>query len=363
MDGPRIVIVMPRRMHFGPARAGSIDLTVRDFVRFSRFRDSITVVAEEIAEPYPDIAVAMHRPGDARDRLATIRSLAPDLILAQQVVPVASRLAAAFPSVPVVVHRHNRTRAGGRPFWRWRHARRLRRLARIVHVSDFCTDDFKRLWPEFAARAATVHNGVDSVLVRPAPWEAREKIVAFAGRADPNKGALELARALALVLPAAPPGWRARLCLAYPARRPEYAAAVESAVASVRDRVDIVPDAPFDDVVDLFSRAAVAVTPTVGEEAFGRTALEAMLGGAALVSATCGGLSEVVGQAALRVDPVTPESLASALTRALADAPLRRRLGESGRKRAESLFDIRRVAREMDEILAETLSERPAAPR
>lgn len=359
MNAPRIAVVMPRRMHFGPSRAGSIDLCVRDFVRFSRFRDTTTVVAEAVSDPYDDVDVVMHPPGDRRAQFAAVRRLAPDLIVAQQVLPMAAALAAAFPETPVIAHRHNATRPGAGPFWRWRHARRLSRIARLVYVSDHCADSFRALWPRFADRAARVHNGLDMAAWRPAPAEARAPVIAFAGRATGNKGVLELAAALALTLPEAGPEWRARLLLSRADREPDYAARVEAALAPVRDRVDVARDRPFEEVVALFSSAAVAVMPTKDAEPFGRSALEAMAGGAALVSAPFGGLAEVIGDAALRIDPVTPGEIAEALRRLTVDSALRTRLGASARDRAESRFDIRRVAAEMDEIYADALRSGP----
>src|SRR5690606_30964677 len=52
MEAPRIAVVMPRGMSFGPERASSIDLCAHDFITHSRYRASTTVHADEVARPY-----------------------------------------------------------------------------------------------------------------------------------------------------------------------------------------------------------------------------------------------------------------------------------------------------------------------
>ena len=42
----KIAVILPRGMHFGPKRATAIDLCVRDFVTFSRFRDTTAIFGE-----------------------------------------------------------------------------------------------------------------------------------------------------------------------------------------------------------------------------------------------------------------------------------------------------------------------------
>ena len=84
--------------------------------------------------------------------------------------------------------------------------------------------------------------------------------------------------------------------------------------------------------------------------------VEAMAMGRPAVVTEVGGLPEAVehGQQGLVVRPGDPDALGDAILTLLGDAPLRRRLGDAGRRRAGA-FDIRRAASRMEEVYAELL--------
>ena len=83
----------------------------------------------------------------------------------------------------------------------------------------------------------------------------------------------------------------------------------------------------------LYRSASVLAMPSL-YEGFGLPALEAMAHGVPVVVGDGGALPELTDGAGLTVDPEQPEAIAAALERLLADEPLRRRLGEEGRRRA-----------------------------
>ncbi|HEX6200224.1 MAG TPA: glycosyltransferase, partial [Thermoanaerobaculia bacterium] len=80
--------------------------------------------------------------------------------------------------------------------------------------------------------------------------------------------------------------------------------------------------------------------------------LEAMAARLPVVAARAAAVPEVVpdGEAGLLVPPRDPEALAAALARLLDDAPLRRRLGQAGRRRVQR-YDWKVVAGEFLEAL------------
>jgi len=90
----------------------------------------------------------------------------------------------------------------------------------------------------------------------------------------------------------------------------------------------------------------VFCAPSTGQESFGIVLLEAMAAGKPVVASAIPGYQEVVrqGQEALLVEPRDEVALALSLVHILADAELRRRLGEAGRRRA-ALFSWDRIAR------------------
>ena len=92
---------------------------------------------------------------------------------------------------------------------------------------------------------------------------------------------------------------------------------------------------PHDELVGLYERAAVVACPS-HREGYGVVCAEAMAHGRPVVASAVGGLLDLVvdGETGLLVAPGDVAALRSALDRLLADADLRRRLGEAARERA-----------------------------
>ena len=352
--------VMPREMYFGVSRATSIDLCVRDLVAASRFHAATTIFAERVDDHFPDFMVeplpsARHAATFFRARhVARIaRALRPGLIVVQQHLPTAAAIARRLPDAKVVLHVHNFQKNYGRrrhPFASLRRsARKFRygQLAGIIHVSRSCAEAFARDWPDIGIPAIIVNNGLDMSLWRP----VRERVpeILYAGRCAPEKGVLELAQAVAAQLPSCR-GWRARFILSNLAVHPDYVAAVRAALSPLGEQAIIEEQRPFAEVKTAYERAAIAVVPSKWDEPFGRTALEAHAGGAALISSGTGGLAEVSGKAALILPEVSPEAIGVAVGTLIADEALRAKLAEAGAKRVRQFFDINTQAARLDDF-------------
>jgi glycosyltransferase involved in cell wall biosynthesis len=349
---PRIAVLMPRNLHFGPRMASSIDLCAYDFVRRSRYLSTTVVVAEEVDVPFAGVPVALYARKDRRAQLAAVRAHRPDLVVVHQHAPTAARIASSMPGVPVLLHRHNMVKSGSGVFARARRAWRFRRLAGVIFVSEWARGEFRVAWPNGKLPLHMVHNALE--MSRWRPRAVRDRVVAFTARAAPNKGAAELAEALARVLPDAP-GWGAHLLLSASSAHPDVVAHVRAALAPFGGRARIELDRPFDEVVALLTSCAIAVTPTIETEAFGRAALEAMAGGAALISSTTGGLPEVIGDTAIALDAVTVDALEAALRELIGDEALRDKFAAAARARAENLFDLDVVTARLDDVYEETV--------
>ncbi len=99
---------------------------------------------------------------------------------------------------------------------------------------------------------------------------------------------------------------------------------------------------PEEDLPALYSGATVFVYPSIFE-GFGLPVLEAMACGVPVITSHSSSLPEVVGEAALMVNPYDERAIEGALAQLLWDEALRRELSERGLRRARQ-FSWRRTA-------------------
>lgn len=353
----KIAVVLPRNMHFGPAAATSIDLCAYDSVRYSALADTTVVVGEPVAAPFAEVAFRAVRREDGSQRnwnrrlFEVLGELHPAVVEVHQHLPTAAAVARRFPDARVVLVRHNYVKPRRNPFKRWHVLSQCRRLANLVFVSDATRTEFERDFPAVAGRAVTVPNGIDTAGLSPVDGP-REQTILYAGRIVPEKGVLELAQALVRLLPQHSE-WRAVFLGAGDA---DYERAVKACLAPLGERVSLPGAVPFAEVAGHYSRSEIAVVPSICRESFGRTAIEAMAGGAALLTSGRGGLREVAAEAALYAEP-TPGDLAHGLERLLVDAQLRRRLAAAGRERVVNTYDIRRTVGRLDALRRRLLTD------
>ena len=99
---------------------------------------------------------------------------------------------------------------------------------------------------------------------------------------------------------------------------------------------------PAEDIPLLYRAAGACVYPSL-YEGFGLPPLEAMACGCPVVSSNRGSLGEIVGEAAIQLDPEDLKAWKLALTRISSDASLREQLRSKGLEHAEQ-FDWRKSA-------------------
>jgi glycosyltransferase involved in cell wall biosynthesis len=112
----------------------------------------------------------------------------------------------------------------------------------------------------------------------------------------------------------------------------------------VKDTVVLTGYVPETDLPALYSSALCFVYPSYFE-GFGLPPLEAMKCGTPVIVGNRTSLPEVVGDAALKVDPFDVDAIASALGKLINDSELRKKLSQMGQERA-STFTWRETARQ-----------------
>lgn len=208
--------------------------------------------------------------------------------------------------------------------------RALRRADMVLVDSRATADDLARLLGVGGARVRLIYPGVDPRF-RPLPAAQVEPLrvqlglpaefLLFVSTIEPRKNLVRLIEAYALLGPGAP-----HLVIA--GRRgwlyEEVFAAVGRAGVGGRVRfLDFVDDAQLP---ALYNLARAFVYPSL-YEGFGLPALEALACGTPVVTAAVSSLPEVAGEAAVLVDPLSVESIAAGIRRALAEGERLRAAG------------------------------------
>ena len=229
--------------------------------------------------------------------------------------------------------------------WRWysfvrMQGRVARRCGPIITSSGTSRDDICR---EFRVPPASVHViplGVDPRVFHPRPApRIPGRIVAVASADSPIKGVATLLRAVGKLA-------TEKDVQLIVVGKPTPGGPTDRLVAELAlgDRARFVHDISDDEIAELTASAEIAVVPSL-YEGFSLPAVEHMASGTPLVASRTGALPEVVGDAAVLVEPGDPEELAAAL-RDLLDSPERRqRLSQAGWQRVQERFTWSAVAR------------------
>jgi glycosyltransferase involved in cell wall biosynthesis len=353
---PSVAYVFLRNSVFGPKGAASVELCVRDLIRHSRYAASTLVMCPKVAEPFPGIAINTVPDVAFGGNLAKawtvgklLKRRGVEIAIVENHLPAAAFVAASS-GLPVVLQSHAYERAASGALKRAERDFHLRRLAGVAFVSEDCLARFRALHPNARAPMRAIPNGLDM-----ADWGsagAKDKTILSVGRALDDKGHREAMGAIAAVLTTRP-DWSARFVLSATEREPSTVRALRAAAAPFGERVRIDVNLAYAEVKSAWQRAAIGMALTKTPEPFGRTALEALASGAALITSGLGGLAEVCGTDALTVDPGDAGAVASALASLVDSRELRENYVRAGRARVEAMYDIRIVARRMDDFIEE----------
>ena len=243
--------------------------------------------------------------------------------------------------------------------WLQRLDRALKQAAEVIVPSEATRHDLLELYPVDADRVTVIHHGVDRDRIKPAPQEEVDRLrkrydirgpyVLFLGGLEPRKNLPRLVRAFAradaqvsLVIAGASVAWN-------PEGRSALEAALESIAPEARGRVVLTGYLDTSSKAALLTGAEALVFPTL-YEGFGFPLLEAMACGTPVLTSNISSLPEVVGNAALLVDPLDEEASANGIGRLVTDAAFRRRLIEAGGRRVER-FSWDESARQHSEVL------------
>ena len=368
---PRIDVFLPSKERFGPANAGAISGVVLDQIRNSATPDCFRVVGTAVEKPFNDIAFHGLRPrnswlhggniGLAAAYLHALRGvpttdLVPDLVEVHSRCHVAAYLKSKRPDLRVALYLHNdpREMKGSRTVPERR--KLLASMSAVICVSDYIRgcfldgiDDAGKL----ADKVATARNGATRWLAAPA---AKRPMILLAGRMVPEKGILECAQAMAMVMKDHP-DWEIVIA---GARRFEdsapgsYEGRIAEALAPLGPRARMTGFLPIEQIHELQQEAAIIACPSIWHDPMPKAVLEALAAGSALLTTRRGGIPEVAEGRAHIVDMPDVESFAAAMRKLITDGSYRKALQQSAWQ--DFPFTSKRMAADADAIRAEALS-------
>ena len=211
----------------------------------------------------------------------------------------------------------------------------LRRAEHIISISASSRDTACRRLGLPENKFTVIHHGVDPVfydpLTAPLPEACQDKRFIFSlGAAKPYKNLARLIQAFAAILPSYPD-----LFLVLTGRGDSYPALMRL-VSQLRLESNVVFTSQLSDaeIRTCFARAQLFAFPSI-LEGFGLPLIEAMAGGCPVLTSDRSAMAEVVGDAAVCVDPLDVDAIAAGLRRLLDDEAFRHQLIAQGRHRSE----------------------------
>jgi glycosyltransferase involved in cell wall biosynthesis len=195
----------------------------------------------------------------------------------------------------------------------------------IVAVSAFTGSQVQESFGVSPDRIRIIHHGT---LPRTIPHAPREKLVLCVGAIQRRKGQAALVRAFR----AMPDEWTLVLAGSNGFEAGETLA--EVAKSPARERIRITGYVSEDQLAEFYGKASIFAFPSL-DEGFGMPVLEAMAAGIPVVTSNRSALPEVAGDAAVLVDPLRDDQLATALTELSKDEHRRAELIQRGKARAE----------------------------
>ncbi|TSC72430.1 MAG: group 1 glycosyl transferase [Parcubacteria group bacterium Gr01-1014_38] len=233
-----------------------------------------------------------------------------------------------------------------------RHA--VRNATQLIAVSQYTKDDVVSTYGRSPTDITVVHHGVAQEQFQNAEeregirerYQLPERYVLFVGALQPRKNIVGLITAFEELKRSEP---AVHLVFAGGGEWKETQILARIETSSVRNSIHLLRRVPRDDLAALYSMAAAFVLPSFSE-GFGMPVLEAMAAGTPVITSNTSSLPEVVGNAAVLVDPSDPSAMASAILRILRDSSLRQDMVAKGHVRA-SHFTWDRAAEQTAEVI------------
>ncbi len=250
--------------------------------------------------------------------------------------------------------------------------RALKGAARLFAVSNFTKSEVEKLFGISGERIEVVYNAIDERFLRGHASDADRQLLAerfliqhpfllYAGRISPHKNVVRIIEAFSalkaeLEKEAMFPGLKLIVIGDELSKHPDLRRTVVR--SRMQNDVRFMGFVPIEVLRIFYDAAKIFVFPSL-YEGFGLPPLEAMAHGTPVVTSNTSSLPEVVGNAAVLVNPENVFEIMRALHRVLIDQPLRDKLKERGYEQAKR-FSWDASARQILRVYHEVADKHPA---
>ena len=223
----------------------------------------------------------------------------------------------------------------------------LRRAKHIIADSENTRQDLMKCFKTKADKITTVLLAPFKLQGKAGSDRLPDKYVLFVGTLEPRKNVDGLVRAYASL----PDELKKEYPLVLAGRRGWHTEKIDLAIKETSSKKYIIETGYLSegDLPALYKMATAFVYPS-WYEGFGLPPLEAMSYGVPVICSDTSSLPEVVGDAALQVNPADQAEISSALEKLLTNKALRAKLIEAGRDQAMK-FSWEKTARQTLEVL------------
>jgi glycosyltransferase involved in cell wall biosynthesis len=236
-----------------------------------------------------------------------------------------------------------------------------KRSDRILTVSSTSKNDILRRFKVPAEKIAVIYNAIDERFnVKPSDeqvqrvrerYQLDQQFVLYVGNIKPHKNLERLIDAFHRLRRCGFDDLRLLIIGDEISKYPALRRAVHG--LKLHKYVRFLGFVPIETLAVLYRLADAFVFPSL-YEGFGLPPLEAMASGAPVITSNVSSLPEVVGDAALLVDPYDPESIADGMRQVLTDADLRATLRARGLVRVQQ-YSWQRSIEQVHQIYNEVL--------
>jgi len=222
----------------------------------------------------------------------------------------------------------------------------VRRLQFAVCVSAFVAREVQKVNPD--TNLSIIGNCISPLWQEHKPLKKRNIDILYVGKLMPYKGVDVLLQALAILLRSRP----YRVVIVGEGLEKRYRNLVHR--LGVEKHVMFTGPVVYASVPAYYRRAKVVISPSIWPEPCGRSIIEAMWMGCAVVATNVGGTPEslIDGVHGHLVPPGAPRAIASACKTLLTNETMRERFGKQAARYAHVHYSSERIAKEYDRFYA-----------